>query len=120
MKLIKRRQFLRNSLYASLMMSARASVIGVPVKASRVWSGLPQGFLDNLTCFWHQTGTNAHPEFPAVRRLMGALRDDESRNNEEELASAIAMETAASLGTTTNKPILLSGQGSFKGSPLSR
>ena len=206
MKLIKRRQFLRNSLYASLMMSARASVIGVPVgfltsgkvyaqtstpkftilaqsqqgesfacngpgsfpvngndpaqliahpntgelgnsvrgsiqgqdftardfmesvdlrlgaqlvKASRVWSGLPQGFLDNLTCFWHQTGTNAHPEFPAVRRLMGALRDDESRNNEEELASAIAMETAASLGTTTNKPILLSGQGSFKGSPLS-
>ena len=37
MKSIKRRQFLRNSLYASLMMSVRASVVGVP--ASFLMSG---------------------------------------------------------------------------------
>ena len=88
------------------------------VKASRVWSGLPQGFLDNLTGFWHQTGTNAHPEFPAVRRLMGALKDDEIRNNEEELASAIASEISSSVGATTGKPMLLDGGGTFKGAPL--
>jgi len=91
---------------------------GQTVKASRVWSGLPQGFLNNLTGFWHQTGTNAHPEFPAVRRLMGALRDDVVRNNEEELASAIASEIGASVSATTSKPILLDGGGSFKGAPL--
>ncbi|MGH1486165.1 MAG: hypothetical protein ACRBCI_08080 [Cellvibrionaceae bacterium] len=88
------------------------------VKASRVWSGLPQGFLNNLTGFWHQTGTNAHPEFPAVRRLMGALRDDVIRNNEEELASAIANDIGAGVGATTSKPILLDGGGTFKGAPL--
>lgn len=88
------------------------------VRAPRIWTGLPDGLLENLTGFWLQTGTNAHPEFPAVRALMGALRDDVVSNNSEELASAIAAEMAPILGTISTRPILLDGSGTFRGSPL--
>ncbi|MEO0442662.1 MAG: hypothetical protein AAFZ92_02835 [Pseudomonadota bacterium] len=89
------------------------------VRAARVWNALPQGFRNNMSYFWMRTGANAHQEFPAIKTCMGALKNDLNPNRNEELASAIALEMAASLGTTTTKPIFLDGSGRFLGTPLS-
>ena len=88
------------------------------VLASKPWQGLPSGFLNNLACVWYRTGSNAHPEFPSVRRLQGALRSDKRSNLDEELASAIALENAAALGTSLKTPLLLDGNGFSEGNPL--
>ena len=88
------------------------------VLASKPWESLPTSFLNNLACVWYRTGTNAHPEFPSVRRLQGALRDDAQINRDEELASAIALENAEVLGTSLNTPLLLADGGFSRGNPL--
>lgn len=106
--------------YSALDLESSAEIrLGTEtVKASRPWQSVPQGFLDNLSCIWHRTSANAHPEFPSVRRLKGALRDDVNPSREEELASAIALENAAALGTALNTPLLLDDGGFSKGNPL--
>lgn len=87
------------------------------VRCARAYQALPQEFLDHLVGFWHQTGVNAHPEYPSVIRANGALKSL-SGNGSEELPASIAQETASLLGTSTNKPFVLNGNYTDQGLPL--
>lgn len=90
---------------------------GQSVTCARAYQALGQDFLNHLVGFWHQTGTNAHPEYPSVLRANGALKSL-AGNGSEELPAAIAQETAALLGTSTQKPFVLNGNYTERGLPL--
>lgn len=88
-----------------------------PVYAARCFNALPPDLLDHTVFFHHRTNTLIHAEFGLVKNARGRLLGELGRGTEE-LPSAIAQENAACLGTIFTKPLVLSGNCSYKGEPL--
>ena len=87
------------------------------VKAAKPWAQLNENLRSQLGFWHHGTFTNAHPEFPAVRRLNGAARPDGS--GIVEFSEILATETHVGLGTLLEEPISLGGsQLTYKGRVL--
>ena len=87
-----------------------------PVRIAKCFESLGP-MQDHMAFFHYRTELGIHPQFPIAQKAGGAIKGAFGRG-EEELASAIAQETAAELGTLLTKPIVLSGSATFNGAPL--
>ena len=79
------------------------------VRASKIWSMLPQNWLDHMSCLNIATGANAHPEFNAVLGFSGAIKGADGSGSEY-FPSFLAQETGAGLGTLMSEPVVLGGE----------
>lgn len=87
-----------------------------PIKIARCFESLGS-MNDDMVFFHHRTRLGIHPQFAVAKKAGGAIKGFIGRG-EEELASAIAQENAAYLGTLLDKPIILSGSGMYNGNSL--
>ncbi|WP_144394750.1 hypothetical protein [Pleionea sediminis] len=87
-----------------------------PVRIARIFEALGS-MQDNMAFFHHRTKLGIHPQFPSAKTAGGAIKGFIGRG-EEELVSAIAQENAIAMGCVIDKPIVLSGSATYKGSPL--
>ncbi|MCJ8311602.1 MAG: DUF1501 domain-containing protein [Saccharospirillaceae bacterium] len=82
---------------------------GQQVRASKIWSLLPQAWLDHMSCLNIATGANAHPEFSAVLGFSGAIKGADGSGSEY-LPSLLAQETRSGLATLMAEPVVLGGK----------
>ena len=80
----------------------------VEVKAAAPWATLDEDLRANMAFWHHGTFTNAHPDFPAVRRFNGAIKGYDGSGSDE-LDATIAQETNQALGTLLEEPISVGG-----------
>ncbi|MEO0813740.1 MAG: hypothetical protein AAFY60_12810, partial [Myxococcota bacterium] len=90
------------------------------VTMARAYSALLPETLEHFAWFQHRTNVGIHPQYPSVLKNQGQVRGPDGRGSEE-IASAIAQETAELLGTTTRTPFVLGGGNlTHEGAPIAR
>ena len=80
---------------------------GYSTRAARPWSTLPAAMRSRMAFVHNRTGAIGHNQFMTVTRCFGAVKNADGRG-EESLPGAIALETAAALGTIQSEPVALS------------
>lgn len=80
----------------------------VNVKAAQPWSTLDEDLRERMGFWHHGTYTNAHPEFPSVRRLNGLAKKSDGSGSVE-ISEILASENYKGLGTLIAEPITLGG-----------
>ncbi|HSI06495.1 MAG TPA: hypothetical protein VLC93_18550, partial [Myxococcota bacterium] len=76
-------------------------------RAAAPWATLPTAMAARTAFVHNRTGAIGHNQFGAVTRLFGAVKNGDGRG-EECLPSALALETAAALGSIQAEPVALS------------
>ncbi len=101
-----------------LLASATVQLGTAAAPGAKRWSQLPADLRSRMSFIHHQTYANAHPEFGRVQNLFGAAKAS-TGNGQEMLASLVAQENAAALGTIQTEPVPLGGEGiTFQNRPL--
>ena len=76
--------------------------------AASPWASLPETLRARMGFWHHGTFTNAHPDFPSVRRFNGAVKGQGGIGTDE-FDALITQQNANALSTTLNEPLSVGG-----------
>lgn len=99
------------------MSASNFSLGNAQVRAASPWANLPLELRNQLHFIHNRTEVNAHNEFRDVLYGLGRVKN-EGGSGSEMIASVVAQENAASLGTIMDRPFVLDSELDYKGSRI--